>query len=87
MTYHVHAEVSEHKMPLTELIILGCNEAEVIFLGCLKISWTDFSYLLRAPMGLSTLLMKSGSFFQLWKNFIQQVRDTYRSLLPKKPNG
>ena len=24
-----------------ELIFLGCNEAEVIFLGCLKISWTD----------------------------------------------
>ena len=25
---------------------LGCNEAEVIFLGCLKISWTDPPYVL-----------------------------------------
>ena len=26
---------------LSELIFLGCDEAEVIFLGCLRISWTD----------------------------------------------
>ena len=23
------------------MIFLGCSEAEMIFLGCLKISWTD----------------------------------------------
>ena len=25
----------------SELTLLGCNEGEVIFLGCVKISWTD----------------------------------------------
>ena len=28
-------------LSINELIFLGYSEAEVIFLGCLKISWTD----------------------------------------------
>ena len=28
-------------LSINELIFSGCSEAEVIFLGCLKISWTD----------------------------------------------
>ena len=33
---------------------MGCSEAEVIFLGCMKISWTDpppYAYVLNAPLG------------------------------------
>ena len=30
-----------YRFDIFELIFLGCNDAEVIFLGCLKISWTD----------------------------------------------
>ena len=41
MIYHVHAQVSKHKIPQNELLFLGCKEAELIFLVCLKISSTD----------------------------------------------
>ena len=35
--FYVHVQVSKYK---NELIFLGCIEAEVIFLGRVKISWT-----------------------------------------------
>ena len=41
MINYVHAEVSMYKIPRNELIFLGCNEAEMICLGRVKISWTN----------------------------------------------